>query len=100
MECNTIVPVRIAPKQRNLDDANEPLACSCTLCLLLLQYKREILTKYGSSDPRSPDYGNFYTREQVIATFAADPETIKTVNAWLVDNGIPAASIKQTKNHL
>ncbi|KAM3484104.1 hypothetical protein MY8738_002543 [Beauveria namnaoensis] len=78
VETNTRVPVRIALKQRNLDNAMD----------LLLKV----------SDPNSPDYGKHYTEDQVVSTFAPEAGTVDAVKSWLVANGISADSIKHSQN--
>ncbi|OAA55092.1 Peptidase S8/S53, subtilisin/kexin/sedolisin [Cordyceps fumosorosea ARSEF 2679] len=77
-DSNTRVPVRIALKQRNLDNAMD----------LLLKV----------SDPNSADYGKHYTEDQVVSTFAPETETVDTVKSWLVASGIPADGIKLSQN--
>lgn len=59
---------------------------------------RSILTQTHSSDPKSSEYGNHYTKDQVVSTFAPDAQTVEAVKSWLIVNAIPAASIKQTQN--
>lgn len=70
------VPVRIALKQRNIEQGEKLLA--------------EV------SDPDSPKYGQHYTQEQVAELFAPEQATIDAVRKWLVDSGIPEAGISST----
>lgn len=72
------VPVRIALKQRNLENGMGMLM--------------EV------SDPDSPKYGQHYTQEQVTEAFAPEQESIDTVTKWLVDAGVPAESIKMPRS--
>ncbi|KAJ6786544.1 hypothetical protein PWT90_07545 [Aphanocladium album] len=78
VDTNARVPVRIALKQRNMENA------------------AELLMKV--SDPKSADYGKHYTSEQMVSTFAPAAESVESVKGWLVANGIPADSIKLTAN--
>ncbi|KAJ3480478.1 hypothetical protein NLG97_g8059 [Lecanicillium saksenae] len=78
VDADARVPVKIALKQRNLENA------------------MDLLMKV--SDPKSADYGKHYSKEQVVSTFAPDAKSVEEVKAWLVANGIPADSIKQSDN--
>lgn len=68
LDRRTVLPVRIALTQRNLDRMHE--------------YVMQV------SDPHSPTYGQHWTPEQVRATFAPAEETRNTVTYWLVASGI------------
>lgn len=57
-----------------------------------------MLTNTLSSDPKSADYGNHYTQDQVISTFAPDDKTVTAVKTWLISAGIHESSISQIKN--
>ncbi|EGX93586.1 protease S8 tripeptidyl peptidase I, putative [Cordyceps militaris CM01] len=72
------VPVRIALKQRNLERGMD----------LLMEV----------SDPSSAKYGQHYSPEQVVDTFAPDESSFAAVKKWLVEAGIPEASITQPKS--
>ncbi|PKS09467.1 hypothetical protein jhhlp_004083 [Lomentospora prolificans] len=61
-------PVRIGLTQRNLDRASE--------------FMGEI------SDPTSPSYGQHWSQQKIIETFAPDDSTIDAVLAWLENEGI------------
>eukprot|EP01104_Vermistella_antarctica_P012590 TRINITY_DN3679_c0_g1_i1.p2 TRINITY_DN3679_c0_g1~~TRINITY_DN3679_c0_g1_i1.p2 ORF type:complete len:633 (-),score=148.59 TRINITY_DN3679_c0_g1_i1:130-2028(-) len=39
------------------------------------------------SNPKSPDYGQWLTKEQVFEYVATDPELASTVEEWLMENG-------------
>ncbi|EXV06545.1 peptidase S53 family protein [Metarhizium robertsii] len=70
---STVVPVRIALKQSNLEKAED----------YLLQV----------SDPASPKYGQHFTTQQIVDLFAPSEQSINQVKTWLVSSGIPAGSI-------
>lgn len=48
------------------------------------------------SDPTSANYGQHWTPEQVVDTFAPEEETINAVKAWLIDSGISEDRIELT----
>ncbi|KAI1435443.1 peptidase S8/S53 domain-containing protein [Xylaria sp. CBS 124048] len=65
---NTSIPLRIALKQSNLENAEE--------------YMRQV------SHPASDKYGQFWTPEQVIAAFAPSDEAVSDTTQWLLDMGV------------
>ncbi|KAI9653319.1 MAG: hypothetical protein M1821_007643 [Bathelium mastoideum] len=75
---DSIIPVRIGLAQTNLHTG----------------YNRVLEV----SHPTSPSYGIFLTSDEVTHLFAPKHETAKAVYDWLVDSGIPAASIKRYVN--
>ncbi|QLI69459.1 Tripeptidyl-peptidase sed1 [Metarhizium brunneum] len=75
---DTLVPVRIALKQRNLDKG--------------MEYLMDV------SDPSSKNYGSHYTQDKVVDLFSPAPESIETVKRWLVDRGVPENQIKSPKS--
>ncbi|KAF7198229.1 Aorsin, partial [Pseudocercospora fuligena] len=77
---NAILPVRIGLKQNeaNLDRAYEFLE--------------------DVSHPTSSNYGKHWTSEEVIEAFKPSDETVETVRQWLIDSGIPSASITHSDN--
>lgn len=50
------------------------------------------------ADPDSPKYGQHYTKQQVVDTFAPAQESIDAVTQWLVEAGIPERSITLSQN--
>jgi tripeptidyl-peptidase-1 len=68
---DSIVPLRIALKQNNLEKAHE--------------YLMDV------SDPKSLNYGKHWSVEQVAKTFAPSHETVSKVIEWLTDFGIAGA---------
>ena len=68
-----IVPVRIALKQQNLDAGIDRLM--------------------SISHPESPEYGKTLTTDEVTSLFAPSGESVETVRDWLVQSGLPPASI-------
>ncbi|KAJ8501884.1 hypothetical protein ONZ45_g11978 [Pleurotus djamor] len=64
---DSVVPLRIALKQRGLED----------LPLHLL----------AVSDPSSPNYGQHWTAQRVVDAFSPSQESIDVVKKWLVDSG-------------
>lgn len=68
LDRRTILPVRIALKQRNLDNLHDYLV--------------------QVSDPASPNYGQHWTPEQIRTTLAPSPDTLKAVTDWLHGSGI------------
>lgn len=77
-QTSTTVPVRINLKQQNLERGMDLLM--------------------AVSDPDSPQYGQHWTRQQVIDQFAPAQESIDTVKQWLVDAGIPADDLTVAKD--
>ncbi|CEJ86893.1 hypothetical protein VHEMI04238 [[Torrubiella] hemipterigena] len=75
---DNVVPVRIALKQNNLDKGMD----------LLMDV----------SDPDSANYGKHWTAEQVAEKFAPAEGSADAVTKWLVEAGVPAASIKIPKS--
>ncbi|KAF2113902.1 peptidase S8/S53 domain-containing protein [Lophiotrema nucula] len=73
---DTILPVRIGLKERNLEHSDRFLA--------------------DVSDPESLNFGKHWTAEQVANTFAPHPEASKTTLEWLVDSGISSDRIKHS----
>ncbi|QUC20437.1 uncharacterized protein UV8b_04678 [Ustilaginoidea virens] len=74
----TVVPVRIALKQTNLDKGMD----------LILDV----------SQPGSPKYGKHYKADEVAALFAPAQKTIDAVKGWLVKAGVPANKIYLSKS--
>ncbi|KAG8411214.1 hypothetical protein J3459_016525 [Metarhizium acridum] len=72
-DANTKVPVRIALKQKNLDQG--------------MDYLLEV------SDPSSAKYGQHYSKDQVAALFAPDESSINAVKSWLIKSGVSADKI-------
>ncbi|PYH90287.1 aorsin [Aspergillus ellipticus CBS 707.79] len=56
------------------------------------------LDRAYESDSVSPNYGKFWTSEQVISTFAPSDETVDAVSNWLVNSGVAASRLVHTKN--
>ncbi|KAJ2980290.1 hypothetical protein NQ176_g2734 [Zarea fungicola] len=71
---STLIPVRIALKQRNLDQGMDRLM--------------------AVSDPDSAQYGKHYSAEQVKELFAPAEESVASVKRWLVNAGVPAKVIR------
>jgi tripeptidyl-peptidase I len=65
---DAIMPMRFGLRQRNLDRIEEFLL--------------------DVSHPDSSNYGNYWTAEQIAATFAPSQETVNTVQEWLGSAGI------------
>ncbi|KAL3963207.1 hypothetical protein ACCO45_000211 [Purpureocillium lilacinum] len=70
---DTKVPVSIALTQRNVERGMD----------LVMEV----------SDPDSPSYGKYYTRDQIRDLFAPTDESVSTVKRWLVESGIPESAI-------
>jgi tripeptidyl-peptidase-1 len=68
------MPLRFGLKQSNMDRIDEML--------------------FDISHPESPNFGNHWSPEQVIETFAPSTETIDTVRNWLSEEGIDASRIR------
>ncbi|UNI21181.1 Tripeptidyl-peptidase I [Purpureocillium takamizusanense] len=45
------------------------------------------------SDPDSPSYGKYYTRDQIRELFAPSDESVSRVKRWLVESGVPESAI-------
>jgi hypothetical protein len=50
------------------------------------------------SDPKSADYGKYYSQEDVVSLFSPEQQTIDSVTSWLVSSGIPKDSIHLRKS--
>ncbi|KAG5646730.1 hypothetical protein DXG03_002412 [Asterophora parasitica] len=78
LEPDTPLPLRIALKQQNLDRLSD-----------LLQ---EV------SDPQSPSYGQHWTPEKVVRTFAPPDSAASAVRRWLEASGVEPARIRRSAN--
>jgi tripeptidyl-peptidase-1 len=74
---STLLPLRIALTQRNLDKADEFLM--------------------DVSHPESPNFGNHWTAKQVAEAFAPTDETVTSVLGWLAETGISPDRVKQSQ---
>jgi hypothetical protein len=50
------------------------------------------------SDPRSPNYGKYWSTEKVHDAFAPSTETVKEVMEWLSSSGILSHRVAYSKN--
>lgn len=75
LDKRTILPIRIALKQRNLDNLHD--------------YLMQV------SDPDSPKYGQHWTPEKVRDEFAPSQDTRNAVIEWLDNSGIAIHRINQ-----
>ncbi|KAJ5890471.1 Rattus norvegicus CLN2 is a lysosomal protease Precursor [Penicillium subrubescens] len=75
---DSLLLVRIGLKQNNLHRANEYLL--------------------DVSHPQSPNYGKYWSADQVSDTFAASDYTIAQVKSWIVQSGVSDARISLNKN--
>ena len=75
-----LLPVRIALKQRNLENGYNHLL--------------------NVSHPSSPNYGQHWTKEQVNEVFAPDEESIAAVSDWLSAAGVASDDISVRKGWL
>ena len=55
-------------------------------------------SEFISSDPTSPFFGQHWTTDAVINTFAPSTETVKATTQWLEGFGISRDRIVQTPN--
>ncbi|KAH8679313.1 putative alkaline serine protease AorO [Ilyonectria robusta] len=77
IDSNVDISVRIALKQRNLDQGMN----------LLMDV----------SDPDSPNYGKHYTAEQVVDLFSPDADSIEIVKSWLAESGVEGVTTPKSK---
>ncbi|KAI1455382.1 Pro-kumamolisin, activation domain-containing protein [Annulohypoxylon moriforme] len=75
---SAVLPMRIGLKQSNLHRGHD----------LLMDVSR----------PDSPNYGQYYTAEQVDELFAPAAETVELVREWLEDVGISKDRVSQSVN--
>ena len=68
-----ILPLRFGLKQSNMDRLDEML--------------------FDISHPESPNFGNHWSPDRVIETFAPSTETIDSVRNWLYDEGFDASRL-------
>jgi Pro-kumamolisin, activation domain len=73
-----ILPVRIGLAQSNLDKGHSSLM--------------------DVSDPRSPNYGKYWSADKVHDAFAPSRETVKEVMEWLSSAGIPSHRVAHYRN--
>ena len=73
-----MLPVRIGLTQNNLDMGHSHLM--------------------DVSDPRSPNYGKYWSAEKVHAAFAPSKESINEVRNWLNVSGIAHHRVAHSKN--
>jgi tripeptidyl-peptidase-1 len=74
---STLLPLRIALTQTNLDQADEFLM--------------------DVSHPESPNFGNHWTAKQVAEAFAPTDETVTSVLNWLAETGISPDRVRQSQ---
>ena len=77
---DTIIPVKIALTQQNLERGSK--------------YLEDI------SDPKSPNFGKFWTPGQIKDAFAPSDESSSSVRAWLADAGISNITISANGGYL
>ncbi|KAH9060151.1 subtilisin-like protein [Lactarius vividus] len=51
---------------------------------------------YSVSDPTSPKYGAYLSKEQVAQLVAPHPDTLGLINSWLGHHAVPSSSISTT----
>ncbi|EGO00781.1 hypothetical protein SERLA73DRAFT_167028 [Serpula lacrymans var. lacrymans S7.3] len=73
-EATSILPLRFALKQSNIEDIGSYL--------------------YDISHPNSPNYGNHWSAGEVASKFAPGDESVSAVRDWLVGSGIEAERIR------
>ncbi|CAG8984083.1 hypothetical protein HYALB_00003025 [Hymenoscyphus albidus] len=78
LDASAKIPVRIGMTQRNLEKGHN----------LLMEV----------SSPDSAKYGKHHTAEEVADIFAPHKTTTAAIISWLVESGIPVASISQSAN--
>lgn len=78
LEEDVTLPLRIGLKQRNLD--------------VLPDFLMSV------SDPDSPSYGQHWTPEKVVETFAPAPEAVDRVYTWLVEAGFGKKRVRRSAN--
>jgi tripeptidyl-peptidase I len=78
LEGNATLPLRIGLKQRNLD--------------LLPDYLMSV------SDPSSLSFGQHWTPDKVVETFAPASEAVDRVHAWLVNAGFEERRVRRSAN--
>lgn len=75
---DSLMPLRIALAQSNLDRADE--------------FLMEV------SHPDSPNYGKHWSAKKIAETFAPSEETVTSVLNWLADYGITSDRVKQSQS--
>lgn len=80
MASNAILPMRVGLKQH------------ATAMQLAEEWLMEV------AHPASPNYGQHWSSDEVIKAFSPSDETIDSVAAWLVENGIPRERITHSDN--
>ncbi|KAJ6437187.1 protease S8 tripeptidyl peptidase I [Purpureocillium lavendulum] len=73
LDPDTKIPVSIALTQRNVERGMD----------LVMEV----------SDPESPSYGKYYSRDQIHDLFSPTDESVSKVTQWLVDSGVPGSTI-------
>lgn len=75
---NTLMPMRIGLVQTNLEKGHD--------------YLMQV------SDPESPQYGKYWTADEVHSAFAPSDATVKAVKEWLTSSGIESSRIRDYEN--
>ncbi|KAI0749771.1 subtilisin-like protein [Daedaleopsis nitida] len=75
---DTVLPLNIALRQSNLDKLDAYLL--------------------DVADPESPNYGKHWTAAQVAQTFRPSKESMQTVHAWLLEEGMDASRLRFSKD--
>ncbi|KDR80277.1 hypothetical protein GALMADRAFT_153925 [Galerina marginata CBS 339.88] len=78
LEGHVNIPLRIGLKQQNLDMLPEHLM--------------------AVSDPTSASYGQHWSHEKVVDTFAPSADAHETIRAWLIHAGFDASRLKLSHN--
>ena len=76
-DATSIIPLRFALKQRNIEDIGNYL--------------------YDVSHPKSPSYGKHWTAGDIARTFAPSDETVDAIRNWLIASGIGEERIVLTR---
>ncbi|KAF9046283.1 subtilisin-like protein [Panaeolus papilionaceus] len=78
LDANKVLPMRFGLSQQNLHKVEEMLM--------------------SVSHPESPNFGQHFTPEEIIETFAPSKETVDNVINWLADSGISRDRLKISAN--
>ncbi|KAI9445624.1 subtilisin-like protein [Lactarius psammicola] len=75
-----------------------PAGTTIDLYLELKSHRENALIEalYDVSEPRSSKYGAHLSKEQVAQLVAPHEDTLKLVNSWFKDHGIPSSSVSTT----
>lgn len=76
------------------------MTCSWTCKVFSrLSFTSSTTNKQPRSDPKSPNYGQHLSREEVLNMFSPASETVEAVKKWITSSGISEDRISRSENN-